>query len=76
MFIPQLCAKTAAPVFGLACVAAIGDCAFDGCSNLTGVAIPNSVTSVGEFAFKCCEGLSAVAIPASATSVGAMVRQF
>lgn len=32
----------------------IGDRAFDWCSSLTSVTIPNSVTSIGEFAFDDC----------------------
>jgi hypothetical protein len=32
-------------------VTAIGEEAFWGCTSLTGVSIPNSVTSIGDFAF-------------------------
>ncbi len=51
-------------------VVRIGDCAFDRCSNLTCVEIPNSVTSIGEYAFSGCSGLTSIEIPNSVTSIG------
>jgi len=48
----------------------IYDDAFEGCSNLTNVTIPNSVTSIGGYAFYGCENLKNVTIPNSVTSIG------
>ena len=42
---------------------------FSGCSGLTSVTIPNSVTSIGNYAFASCEGLTSVTIPNSVTSI-------
>ncbi len=39
-------------------------------SNITGVTIPNSVTSIGNYAFYGCTGLTSVEIPNSVTSIG------
>lgn len=48
---------------GLKCsVIAIGDQAFDGCSDLTSVTIPKSVTNIGIYAFRSCESLKSVHI--------------
>ena len=38
----------------------IGDYAFDGCSSLTSIEIPNSVTSIGSYAFIDCISLTSV----------------
>ena len=48
----------------------IGDGAFSGCSGLTSVTIPNSVTSIGGRAFNYCTGLTSVTIGNSVTSIG------
>ena len=44
--------------------------AFSGCSGLTSVTIPDSVTSVGNYAFSSCIALTRVTIPNSVTSIG------
>ncbi|MBR1788836.1 MAG: leucine-rich repeat protein [Bacteroidaceae bacterium] len=46
------------------------DLAFCGCSGLTSVTIPNSVTSIGDAAFCDCSGLTSVTIPNSVASIG------
>ena len=48
----------------------LGDYAFSGCSGLTSLTIPSSVTSIGDFAFSGCSGLTSLAIPSSVTSIG------
>ena len=45
--------------------------AFEDCSGLTSIDIPNSVTSIGYAAFYGCSGLTSVTIPNSVTSIGA-----
>ena len=44
--------------------------AFSGCTGLTSVTIPDSVTSIGYSAFKGCTGLTSVTIGNSVTSIG------
>ena len=48
----------------------IGSSAFQGCSGLTSITIPNSVTSIGHSAFRDCSGLTSITIPNSVTSIG------
>ena len=48
----------------------IGYGAFDMCTGLTSITIPNSVTNIGESAFFECSGLTSVTIPNSVTSIG------
>ena len=50
-------------------VTSIGDIAFQFCSSLTSVVIPNSVTSIGFSAFQFCSSLTSVVIPNSVTSI-------
>ncbi|MDE5822863.1 MAG: leucine-rich repeat protein [Paramuribaculum sp.] len=44
--------------------------AFDGCSGLTSITIPNSVTQIGGSAFDGCSGLTSITIPNSVTQIG------
>ena len=48
----------------------IGSSAFQHCTSLTSIEIPNSVTSIGEYAFSYCSGLTSIEIPNSVTSIG------
>ena len=51
-------------------MASIGDYAFDGCTGLTSITIPESVTSIGRFAFYNCTSLTSITIPEGVTSIG------
>ena len=48
----------------------IGDYAFSGCSRLTSLTIPSSVTEIDESAFEGCSGLTSLTIPSSVTWIG------
>ncbi len=52
-------------------VTEIGTGAFENCSSLTSVTIPDGVTHIGEFAFLYCENLTSVIIPNSVTRISA-----
>lgn len=47
----------------------IGMGAFLGCSKMTSVSIPDSVTEIGSLAFKGCSGLTSVSLPESVKKV-------
>lgn len=48
----------------------IGEYAFEGCSSLTSIEIPSSVTSIGDHAFRRCSSLTSIEIPSSITRIG------
>ena len=51
-------------------VTSIGDWAFNGCTDLTAITIPEGVTSIGKLAFHNCRSLTDITIPESVTSIG------
>lgn len=51
-------------------VVGIRNSAFQGCTALKSVEIPDSVTSIGNGAFRRCRGLMDVAIPSGVESIG------
>lgn len=51
----------------------IGDSAFSGCTGLTSITIPSSVTSIGRAAFEDCTGLNGITIPSGVTSIDGQV---
>jgi len=51
-------------------VIGISDYAFEYCTSLTSVTIPDSVTEIGNYAFCDCTSLTSVTIPDSVTNIG------
>ena len=52
------------------CVTSIGEYAFNGCTGLISVSIPNNLISIGEYAFMNCESLTSISIPNSVVYIG------
>ena len=55
-------------------VTSIGDHAFEDCTNITSITIPDSVAHIGWYAFYDCISLTSITIPESVTSIG--IRAF
>ena len=51
-------------------VTSIGEWAFEECSSLTSIKIPEGVTSIGDWAFYGCSSLTSIRISESVTSIG------
>ena len=51
-------------------VTAIEESAFEDCTSLTSITIPESVTSIGESAFSGCSKLTSISIPNGVTTIG------
>lgn len=51
-------------------VTEIGESAFQNCSSLISVIIPNTVTTIGDSAFDGCSALTSLALPYTVTSIG------
>ena len=47
--------------------------AFQNCTGLTTIEIPNSITTIGSYAFNGCTGLTSIEIPNSVTTIGSSV---
>ena len=62
------CATSQIPADGS--VTAIGDYAFVGRANMTGITIPDCITAIGNYAFKACTGLTEITIPSSVATIG------
>jgi PKD repeat protein len=51
-------------------VTSIESNAFEECSGLTGVTLPDSLTNIGDYAFESCTNLSSVMLPDGVVSIG------
>ena len=51
-------------------VTSIGNNAFDGCSNLTSITLPEGVTTIGDHAFCGCSNLTSITLPEGVTTIG------
>ena len=51
-------------------VTSIGEYAFQGCSSLTSIVLPDGITSIGNYAFQACQNLLSIDIPDGVTSIG------
>ena len=51
-------------------ITSVGERAFNGCTTLESIIIPEGVTSIGNKAFQNCSGLTSIMIPESVTEIG------
>ena len=51
-------------------ITAVGSYAFNGCTGLKSVKMPDNLTAIGSSAFNGCTGLKSITIPNSVTSIG------
>ena len=58
---------------GYCTVVGIGTLAFDDCTTITSITIPDTVTKIESSAFAGCSGLTEISIPDSVNSIGATV---
>ena len=56
-------------------IISIGGAAFQNCSSLTTINLPDSLTSIGDTAFAYCSSLTSISLPDSLTSIGNWVFQ-
>ena len=56
--------------YGSLPVSSIDDYAFEDCSFLTSITIPDSITSIKRYAFSGCSSLTSITIPNSVTTIG------
>lgn len=49
----------------------LGNCAFDGCVNLTQINLPEGLTCLGEFGFNLCHSLASVTLPSTLKTIDA-----
>ena len=57
-------------------VTSIDEGAFYGCSKLTTITLPSTLTTIGNSAFWNCSSLASFSVPASVTTIGAQVFNF
>ena len=51
-------------------IKSLGPKAFDSCSSLTSISLPNSLTTIEPYAFHSCENLTTISLPNSLTTIG------
>ena len=57
-------------------VVSIGKSAFENCTNITNVALPNSLTDIGSWAFAKCSNLQGVNIPNNVLTLGNSINGY